>query len=99
MGLFDFLNLDKWRDESRKDAVAIEIDVATGVLERCPVCQTVFDRERDERLPAADLEAHQAFDRNDPRVAIFNGDRDDLLARLRRVRAPLPWNCTCDDAG
>ena len=64
MGLFDFFN----SDERKKDKVALEIDLQTGVLEECPVCRNVFDHQHDERLAAADAEAHLAFDRNDPRV-------------------------------
>lgn len=95
MGLFDFFN----GDERSRDKVALEIDLEAGVLEQCPVCRSVFDRQHDERLPAADAAAHQAFDDNDPRVAIFNGDRDDLLARLRSVRKPIPYACICEDNG
>jgi hypothetical protein len=95
MGLFDFFNTD----EHKKNAVAIEIDLQAGVLERCPICGTVFDREHDERLPTADAAAHEAFDRNDPTVAIFNGNREDLLARLRSARKPLPYACTCENEG
>lgn len=95
MGLFDFFS----SDERRKDKVAIAIDLKAGVLEECPVCRTVTDKQRDDRLPAADAEAHAAFDRNDPQVAIFKGDRDDLLKRLRSARKPLPYSCICEDAG
>jgi hypothetical protein len=90
-----FLDLFR-RPGADRDQVAIEIDVATGVLERCPVCRCEIDRNRDDRLPAADLEVHQRFDRNDPSVAIFAGDRDDLLRRLRDVRRRIPFRCPCD---
>jgi len=95
MGLFDLFN----SDQRKKDQVAIEIDLRAGVLERCPVCRQVVDKQHDERLPAAELAAQQAFDRNDPLVAIFNGDRADLLARLRSAREPVPFSCLCDEAG
>ncbi|HHI76047.1 MAG TPA: hypothetical protein ENJ94_02630 [Gammaproteobacteria bacterium] len=95
MGLFDFL----LSDDARKDAVAVEIDLEAGVLERCDVCRAVFDRGHDDRLPAADALAHELFDRNDPRVALFRGDRDELLRRLRSAREPIPYNCICEDAG
>jgi len=95
MGFFGIFS----SDEHRKDAVAIEIDVNAGVLQRCDVCRAVSDKGRDERLPAADALAHELFGRNDPRVAIFHGNRDDLLARLRTARKPVPYNCVCEDAG
>jgi hypothetical protein len=95
MGFFDFFR----RPGANRDKVAIEIDLATGVLEECPVCRGLSDKQRDDRLPAADLEAHQRFDRNDPSVAVFQGDREDLLRRLRSVRDGVNYHCTCMDAG
>lgn len=95
MGLLDLFN----SDERRKDKVALQIDLATGVLEQCPVCRAVTDRMRDDRLSLAEAEAQAAFDRNDPQVALFAGDRDDLLRRLRSVREPLPFECICQDSG
>lgn len=95
MGFFDFFR----RPGARRDQVAIDIDVASGVLEQCPVCRGISDKQRDDRLPAADLEAHQRFDRQDPSIAVFDGDRDDLLRRLRTVRRGFEYHCTCQQAG
>lgn len=95
MGIFDFFR----RPGADRDKVAIEIDVATGVLEECPVCRGLSDKQRDDRLPAADLEAHQRFDHKDPSVAVFQGDREDLLRRLRSVRKGVDYHCRCMDAG
>jgi hypothetical protein len=93
MGFFDLFR----RPGADRDKVAIEIDVATGVLERCLFCKNLRNKNRDNLLPVADLEAHQRFDRNDPSIAVFNGDRDDLLRRLRSVRRTVPFRCPCDD--
>ncbi len=95
MGWFDFLR----RPETARDAVAIEIDVAAGVLERCPVCRGLSDKQRDDHLPRAELLVHQRFDHADPSVAVFRGDREDLLRRLRTVRRRFGYHCTCHDAG
>ncbi len=95
MGIFDFFR----RPGAARNEVAIEIDVAAGVLEECPVCRGLADKQRDERLPAAELEVHQRFDRNDPSIHVFNGDREDLLRRLRTVRDGINYHCTCMDAG
>jgi hypothetical protein len=95
MGIFDFFR----RPGADRDKVAIEIDVVTGVLDECPVCRGLSDKQRDDRLPAADLEAHQRFDHNDPSVAVFQGDREDLLRRLRSVRKEVGYHCSCMDAG
>jgi hypothetical protein len=82
-----------------RDAVAIEIDLAAGVLDACPVCRGISDRQRDYRLPAADLLAQQRFDHGDPSVAVFAGDRGDLLRRLRSVRDRFDYDCLCQQAG
>lgn len=95
MGILDFL---RPRGGDR-DRVAIAIDLAAGVLEECPVCRGISDRQRDDRLPAAELMVHQRFDHADPSVAVFQGDRDDLLRRLRSVRARFDYQCTCQMAG
>ena len=95
MGFFDLFR----RPGTDRDKVAIEIDIANGVLERCLFCSSVVNKNRDDRLPAADLEVHERFDRADPSVAIFAGDRDDLLQRLRTVRRRFPFRCTCDSGG
>ena len=92
MGFFDLFR----RPGAARDKVAIEIDVATGVLEECLICHSLANKNRDDRLPAADLEAHQRFDANDPSIAVFEGDRDDLLQRLRTVRRRIPFCCACD---
>jgi len=95
MGFLDFFR----RPDAARDKVAIEIDIAAGVLEECPVCRGVSDKQRDDRLAAADLIAHQRFDASDPSVEAFAGDRDDLLKRLRKVRDRFEYHCTCHDAG
>ena len=101
MGLFE--RLRRWLRQrpldDPRDQVAIEIDLAAGVLEECPVCRGISDRQRHDRLPVAELEVHQRFDRGDPSIAPFHGDRDDLLRRLRRVRDRFEYNCICKDAG
>jgi hypothetical protein len=95
MGIFEHFR----RHDDTRDRVAIEIDLAVGVLEECPVCRRIFDRQHDDRLPAAELEVHQRFDRDDPSVAVFRGDRDDLLQRLRAVRGRFNYHCLCQEMG
>ncbi len=95
MGLFDLFR----RPGDARDKVAIEIDLATGVLEACPVCRAVTDKQRDDRLPVADLEVHRRFDHADPSIVAFAGDRDDLLRRVRSVRDRFDYHCICQQAG
>lgn len=92
MGFLDRL----FGQERRRNDLAIEIDIQAGVLQRCDVCRAVSDKGHDERLPAADAIVHELFDRNDPGVAVFQGDRGDLLARLRSVRRSIPYACICE---
>jgi hypothetical protein len=94
MGLLDWLR----PPDAKRNQVAIRIDIATGVLERCPFCHSLANKNRDDRLPAADLEAHQRFDHQDPSIAVFDGDRDDLLPRLRSVRKRIPFRCICNSS-
>ena len=79
--------------------LAVMNSIAAGVLEECPVCRGLADKMRDDLLPAAERIAHERFDRADPSVAVFNGDRGDLLRRLRSVRNGVNYHCTCHDAG
>lgn len=95
MGFLDFFR----RPGADRDKVAIAIDIAAGVLEECPVCRGISDKQRDDRLAAAELLAHQRFDAQAPGIALFNGDRADLLARLRSVRERFDYHCRCHDAG
>lgn len=95
MGIFDHFRVT----DSPRDKVAIEIDIASGVLEACPVCRGIADKQRDDRLPAAELEVHQRFDHADPSVAVFKGDREDLLKRLRTVRDRFDYHCLCHSTG
>ena len=95
MGLFDHFR----RGDDARDRVAIAIDVASGVLDECPVCRGISDKQRDDSLPAAELDVHQRFDRGDPSVMMFNGDRDDLIRRLRTVRGRFDYHCLCHSTG
>ena len=95
MGLFDLFS----GEERRKDAVAVDIDIDAGVLQRCDICRAVYDRGNDAQLPAADALAHELFECNDPRVAVFKGDREDLRRRLRSARKPIPYGCICENTG
>ena len=95
MGIFEFFR----RPGADRDTVASARDLAPGVVEDAPGCRGRADHQRDDLLPAADLEAQRRFDKMDPSVAVFNGDRDDLLRRLRSVRDGVNYHCTCMDAG
>ncbi len=85
----------KW---ARHDAVE-RIDLEAGVLEECPVCRTIVDKQHDGRLPVADAIAEQRIRARDPSVAAFDGDLDALKQQLRDIRDDYPYACICEDAG
>jgi hypothetical protein len=85
----------KW---ARQDA-AKRIDLEAGVLEECPVCRNLVDKQHDDRLPIADQIAKQRVRDNDPSVAVFDGDLAALQRQLRDVRDAAPYTCICEDAG
>lgn len=93
MGLFNFFK--KLHNNGVRDQVAIDINVQAGSLQKCPICQDVFDREHTEHLPDAEKEAVRRIETNDPSVACFDGDREDLLKRIHEVRKHVPYECTC----
>lgn len=93
MDIFGFLK--SFQNNGARDRVAADINVDTGALERCPLCQEVFDREHKERIPAAEAEANRRIDNHDPSVACFEGDREDLLKRMQRIRNEAPFQCIC----
>ena len=92
MGWFDFLRSK--RDPMR--AAAERIDLEAGVLERCPVCHEIVDKQRDDLLDTADRRAAQLVAESDPLVQSFRGDLDRLKRLLREVRAPRAFNCRCE---
>lgn len=97
MGLKHFFQ--RRRLQRQREQAAIEIDLEAGVLQRCPICHEVYDRQQLKDLgPAIEL-AEKAFDRHDPRVALFGDDRQALLALLDKARDAVPFACACDERG
>ena len=95
MGLLDFLR----STGARKRDVAREIDVGAGVLTRCPICGEATDRGDHARMPEAEAEAQARFERDDPSVGVFRGNREELLELLYEVRDAAEWECLCDKGG
>ena len=96
MAWFDLL---KRRPRGRDD-VALDIDLEVGVLERCPVCREVFDRQHDDRIAEAEKLARQRFAAGDPAIrAAYGEDIDDLCRRLDTVRERFEYDCLCQDMG
>ena len=68
--------------------VAIEIDLAVGVLEECPVCRRIFDRQHDDRLPAAEPGRWPARGGHLRSVATLRTGRGLVLGTGRSDRLP-----------
>lgn len=94
-----WLDMFRRRPQGRDD-IALAIDLEVGVLERCPVCREVFDRQHDDLLARAEQLARQRFVAGDPDIeAAFGEDIDDLCRRLDTVRARFEYDCLCQDMG
>lgn len=94
-----WFDLFKRRPPGRDD-IALDLDLEVGVLERCPVCREVFDRQHDDRLAAAEALARQRFAAGDPTiVAAYGDDIDDLCRRLDKVRDRFEYGCLCQQMG
>lgn len=92
MGLLDWF---RRRADPLRDA-ALRIDLDAGVLERCPVCGDIVDKQRDERLAEADRHAARLIDSDAELVRPFHGDLARLQRLLRSVREPYPFSCRCE---
>ncbi len=92
MGWFDFLFRRK--DPLRRAAEQIDLD--TGVLEQCPVCRDIVDKQRDDLLPMADDRAARLVAEGDALVRPFGGDLARLRKLLREVRKPCEFSCRCE---
>lgn len=91
--------LRRFRARSARHNVAIRINLEAGVLEECPVCRTIVDKQHKERLPIADQIAAQRVRANDPSVTVYRGDLEAIKKQLRKVRKDCPYLCVCEDAG
>lgn len=93
MRLFSRL-FDGEENARRKAATAVGLEV--GLLEECPVCREITDKQRDDRLGAADALADEWIARGDPRVTVFRRDTAALKEYLRKVRNRFDVLCTCE---
>lgn len=94
MGVLDFFK--NLHNSHKRDQAAIDISVAVGALQQCPACQSVYDREHTELIPAAEQEGIKRIENNDKSVACFSGDKDDLIKRIYSIRPPIPYQCDCE---
>ena len=75
-----------------KHAIAVQIGLEVGLLEKCPVHGCVFDAMNDFALDDAFRCAESLIAQNDPMVAVFQGNRRRLHHAVEEVRSGMD-NC------
>jgi hypothetical protein len=76
-----------------KRAAAIEIALEVGLLERCPDHGCVYDAMNDYALDDAFRCGESLMLRNDPTVAVFQGNRKRLHYVIENIRTGMPNSC------
>ena len=79
-------------EQDEKHAVAVKIALDVGLLEKCETHGCVFDAMNDFVLEDAYRCAEALITRNDPSVAIFQGNRKHLHHAIENVRSGMS-NC------
>jgi hypothetical protein len=82
-------------EQDAKQAIATEIALKVGLLEKCEEHGCVYDAMNDFALEDAFRYGEALITRNDPAVAAFAGNRKRLHHVLENIRSGLP-NC-CDE--
>ncbi|MCE5268059.1 MAG: hypothetical protein LLG00_09255 [Planctomycetaceae bacterium] len=82
-------------DLDAKQAIAIEIALKVGLVEKCEQHGCVYDAMNDFAMEDAIRCGDALMTGNDPLVAPFGGNRRRLRHAIENVRTGLP-NC-CDD--
>ena len=86
-------------EQDEKYAVAVQIGLEVGLLEKCETHGCVFDAMNDFALEDAFRCAESLITRNDPSVAIFQGNRKRLHHSIEDVRSGMSNCCPdCYDA-
>ncbi len=76
-----------------KHEVAVQIALEVGLLERCEVHGCVYDAMNDYVLEDAFRCGEELITRNDPSVAVFQGNRRRLRHAIEDVRSGMPNSC------
>ena len=94
MGFLDFL----LTTNQKKEKIATQIGLDSGLFEMCPVCHDVTESRQAaaHRQETEDL-IEQLIARNDPSIALFQGNQTELSNTVAKVAKKLPFNCTCEN--
>ena len=83
------------RQAKRNAAVALGLE--TGMFGECPVCREIIERQSPQQLLDQTMRlAEQLIRDRDERVAVFDGNSDELISLLRRLKTDLPYECVCE---
>jgi hypothetical protein len=80
-------------EQDERHAVAVQIGLEVGLLERCDVHGCVYDAMNDFVLEDAFRCGEALIQRNDPEVAVFQGNRKRLRHAIENVRSGMPNSC------
>jgi hypothetical protein len=79
--------------QDEKHAVAVQIGLEVGLLEKCEVHGCVYDAMNDFVLDDAFRCGEELITRDDPSVAVFQGNRKRLRHAIEDVRSGMANSC------
>ena len=79
--------------QEERHAVAVQIGLDVGLLEKCDVHGCVYDAMNDFALDDAYRCGEALIISNDPAVAVFQGNRKRLHLAIEDVRSGMPNSC------
>ena len=82
-------------EQDAKRAVAMDIALKVGLLEKCEEHGCVYDAMNDFALEDAFRFADTLMAQSDPSVAVFVGSRKRLHHAIENIRSGMP-NCCSD---
>ena len=77
-------------EQDEKQAAAVQIALEVGLLEKCDVHGCVYDAMNDYVLDDAFRCGEELMTRNDPLVAVFQGNRRRLRHAIENVHSGMP---------
>lgn len=80
-------------EQDERHAVAVQIALEVGLLEKCEVHGCVYDAMNDFVMDDALRCGDELIARSDPTVAVFEGNRRRLRHAIEDVRSGMPNSC------
>jgi hypothetical protein len=82
-------------EQEARHAVAVQIALEVGLLEKCKIHGCIYDSMNDFALEDAFRCGETLISQNDPLVAVFGGSRNKLHHAIEECRSGIS-NC-CDE--